>query len=429
MDARRQKLIPKNPTGSKIHPHSPPYTDRYDYDTISVLGRLFGRLRQLSDFSQKGRRPMKLASVVTPSLIVFGALASVACGGSSSSDGQKPGPVTANAEPSCNLHTSFAGDDRCILPPGDGEGLQLHIGPPDYDNPDPEWIMQPGQEMTQCYHTYTTNEESVFYFKQQYRMRPGSHHMIIINSTDTTGPEQWGPCGASIVNAIGGTQHVVEDYPPGGKLAPEDAGLAKEIPPHSAFDVQLHFYNSTPEPTLREVWVNLLNIKKNATSADVQTNLGMLGGFAPVRVPPHGTLTTGTMCNFENSFPTQNPDEIRVVSLFGHAHTHNKRFAVYHQYADQTEDLVYDSYDGAEAPQYVYSTAVENPVADPVGKHSGATSGQLIVHRGEALRFECDIVNDLNITLNDQNEVFTAEMCNLFGSVAGLGFPCFALKQ
>jgi hypothetical protein len=378
---------------------------------------------------------MKLASFLTPSLVAVGALASIACGGSSdpvpqcqSSDPAQCGPSAAPAEASCGLHTQFAGDDRCILPPAEGEGTQLHIGPPDYDNPDAQWVMEPGQEMTQCYHIYSTNTEPVYYFKQQYRMRPGSHHMIIITSTDKTAEEKWGPCGAGIVNAIGGTQHVVEDYPPGGKVAPEDEGLAKEVQPGSAFDVQLHFYNSTDKPTLRETWVNLLNVKKNATAADVKTNLGMLGGFAPVSVPPKQSLQTGWTCNFENSFPTENPDEIRVVSLFGHAHTHNKRFAVYHQLADQTSELVYDSYDGAEAPQYVYSSAVENPVADPVGKHSGATSGELIVKRGESLRFECDIVNDLNITLNNQNEVFTAEMCNLFGSVAGLGFPCFKLN-
>lgn len=371
---------------------------------------------------------MKLASVVTPSLIAFGALASIACGASSEPP-QSGKPVEATpAEASCGLHTQFAGDDRCILPPAEGEGTQLHIGPPDYDNPEDQWIMQPSEETTQCYHIYSTNTEPVYYFKQQYRMRPGSHHMIIITSTDKTAEEKWGPCGAGIVNAIGGTQHVVEDYPPGGKVAPEDEGLAKEVQPGSAFDVQLHFYNTSNQPTLREVWVNLLNVKKNATAADVQTNLGMLGGFAPVSVPPKQSLQTSWTCNFENSFPTENPDEIRVVSLFGHAHTHNKRFAVYHQFADQTSELVYDSYDGAEAPQYVYSSAVENPAPDPVGKISGGTSGQLIVRRGESLKFECDIVNDLNITLNNQNEVFTAEMCNLFGSVAGLGFPCFKLN-
>jgi hypothetical protein len=363
---------------------------------------------------------MKLASLFVSSLTILAPLGSVACG-SSVEDGKTTSTAQGNSNP-CGIHTSFAGDELCIPAPAENVGMQMHVGPPSYDNPDSEWIMQPGEEKTQCYHMYSPNTEDIFYFKQQYRMRTGSHHMIIMTSSDTTSPEGWGPCKAALTSAIGGTQRIVEDYPPGGKVAPEDEGLAKQVAAHTPFDVQLHFYNSSTKPTLREVWVNLLYVDK----ASVKTNLGMLGGFAPVQVPPHTSATAGGVCNSADAFPA---NDIRVVSLFGHAHTHNKRFAVYHQFADGTPDeLVYDSYEGAEAPQYVYSTAVENPAMDPEGKQTGATSGDLVLHAGEALKFQCDIVNDLNITLTGQNEVFTAEMCNLFGSVAGLGFPCFKLN-
>jgi hypothetical protein len=362
---------------------------------------------------------MKLAPVLVSSMTFVGALASLAC--SSPAETGKTGTPAGETASSCGLTTSFPGDDRCIPAPDKNVGLQLHIGPADYDNPGSEWVMQPGQEKTECYHINSPNTDDRYYFKQQYRMRPGSHHMIIMESSDATKPEGWGPCGAAITSSIGGTQHVVEDYPPGGQIAPEDVGLGKEVKPNAPFDVQLHFYNSTSELQLREVWVNLLYVD----NASVKTNLGMLGGFAPVSVPPHQSLTTGGTCDVANAFPNK---DIRVVSLFGHAHTHNKRFAVYYQHADQTSDLVYDSYDGAEAPQYVYSSVVKNPLPDPAGQHSGGMSGDLILHEGESLKFECDIVNDLNITLTGQNEVFTAEMCNLFGSVAGLGFPCFKIN-
>lgn len=364
---------------------------------------------------------MKLAPVLASSMTMAFALASSACS-SPTEDGKAAGSATASNV--CNLHTSFAGDENCILPPAKEDGVQLHIGPKDYDNPEDVWVMQPGEEVTNCYHIYSPNTETVSYFKQQYRMRPGSHHMIIMNSSDTTAPEQWGPCGASIVQAIGGTQHIVEDYPPGGKVAPEDEGLSRDVAPGAPFDVQLHFYNSTSKPTLREVWVNLLQVELKP--GQTKSPMGMLGGFARVNVPPHQSAQTSNVCNSADAFPA---NDIRVVSLFGHAHTHNKRFAVYHQYPDnRTPELVYDSYDGAEAPQYIYSSVIENPVPDPVAKTSGAISGDLMLHAGESLKFECDIVNDLNITLTGQNEVFTAEMCNLFGSVAGLGFPCFKLN-
>lgn len=363
---------------------------------------------------------MKLAPALVSTLTVFTAFASVAC--SSPAETGKTGSGSQGQENPCGLHTSFAGDELCIPAPAEDVGMQIHVGPESYDNPDSAWIMQPGEEKTECYHTYSPNTDDRYYFKQQYRMRTGSHHMIIMTSSDTTSPEGWGPCKAQLTSAIGGTQRIVEDYPPGGKVAPEDVGLGKEVAPHTPFDIQLHFYNTSSKPTLREVWVNLLYVPKES----VTTNLGMLGGFAPVNVPPHSSATTGGTCDASQAFP---PNDIRVVSLFGHAHTHNKRFAVYHQYSDgRPDELVYDSYDGAEAPQYIFSSVVDNPVADPVGKHSGAISGDLVLHQGESLKFQCDIVNDLNITLTGQNEVFTAEMCNLFGSVAGLGFPCFKLN-
>lgn len=323
----------------------------------------------------------------------------------------------------CGLETAFAGDDHCILPPAENEGFQMHIGPADYDNPEDVWIMQPGSEVTQCYVLNTPNTESINYFKQQYRMRPGSHHMII-SQADGTATPGWGNCETSIVNAIGGTQHPIEDFPPGGQVAPEDVGLARQLAPNTQLSFQLHFFNATDKPTLREVWVNFL-YEPNPTQA-----WGMLGGFAPVNVPPHTSTTTGSTCTYDNVkslIPAGQTSE-RVVSLFGHVHAHNDRFVVYHDKADGSSEVVYDMYDWSEAPTYVYNTVIQNPVPDGATLTSGASSGLLTVGPGEQLRFECDINNDLDITLTPSNEVFTGEMCNLFGSVAGLGFPCFQLN-
>lgn len=360
------------------------------------------------------------------------ALAAAACSSPSAQPaahhpGKKPPQADTVADsggPSgnpCGLHTSFPGDDQCILAPAEEEGLQLHVGPPDYDNPDPIWVMNPGDEKTECYHMYTPNTEGKYYFKQQYRMRPGSHHMIITSSNDTTSPEGWGPCQSSIVSSIGGTQHITEDLPPGGIVPPEDEGLGRGLDPHSPIDLQLHFYNATMAPTLREVWVNLFYKDKS----EVTTNLGMLGGFAPVSVPPHTQTTVGGSCDISQAIPAL--DTERVVTLFGHAHSHNTRFVVFWDHSDGSEETVYDNYDWAEAPTYTYNTVVKNPTSDPVARTTGGHSGMLVMQQGDKLRFSCDINNTSDNTLVGTNEVFNGEMCNLFGTVAGLGFPCFKL--
>jgi hypothetical protein len=136
--------------------------------------------------------------------------------------------------------------------------------------------------------------------------------------------------------------------------------------------------------------------------------------------------TVGNVCKAEQAIATM---PARIVTLFGHAHSHNTRFAVYYDKADGTSETVYDNYDWAEAPTFTYNTVVQNPVADPVARKTGGKSGILALSAGEQLRFSCDINNTTDNTLVGTNEVFNGEMCNLFGSVAGLGFPCFKLPS
>jgi hypothetical protein len=379
------------------------------------------------------------SSLSVVSLLV--SLGAIACG----SDATGPGaPDKNNEDPEdpdkvvvkpegCGLSTMWEGDSQCLVPPDPEKGMQLHMGPQDYDDPDeinalgpdgkPIWLMMPGDERTQNYHLYSPNEVPIYYFEQHYRMRPGSHHMIITISDDKEKPEGFTNGFGNIINAIGGTQHISEDVPPNGVVAEEDQGLARMIEPHQAFDVQLHFYNVTENVRLREAWVNLMFKPKD----EVVDNLGMLGGFTRMNVAPHTTATVGGNCDAENFIPTA--ESVRVVILFGHAHTHNTRFAVYHDKTSGEQELVYDSYDGAEAPTYMYNTQVQNPVPDAANRKSGSKSGMLTLAPGERLRYVCDINNDTDYTFHGANEVQTDEMCNLFGSVQGLGFPCFKLNR
>jgi hypothetical protein len=372
---------------------------------------------------------MKDSSVKWSILCSLAAAFAIGCGGNTNEKANQGVTAATDAGPksACDsLHTQFAGDDKCIPAPDPEVGMQLHVGPTDYDNPDEAWIVEPGHETVECYHMKTPNTEDRLYFAQQYRMRPGSHHMILQTSTATDQPEGWAPCGSSIISAIGGTQHTVEDYPPGLKIADEDKGLGKSVAAQQPLDIQLHFFNATDKPTLREVWVNFIY----KDPSEVTAHVGMMGAFAPVNVLPHTTAVTGGTCNASDAIGSPTPDGVRIVSLFGHAHWHNQRFVVYRDKAGSTtEDVVYDSYDGAEAPSYSFNSLVTNPVPNPASRLSGAVSGDLVLAPTDKLRFECDITNDLNTTLTSTNEAFTGEMCILFGTMVGAGFPCFKLGQ
>ena len=78
-------------------------------------------------------------------------------------------------------YSGFDGDDRCILPPDPEDGIQLHVGPTDYTDQAQidEFTLQPGEERTECYYLNNPSAQAINFFKQAYRMRRGSHHLIM----------------------------------------------------------------------------------------------------------------------------------------------------------------------------------------------------------------------------------------------------------
>ena len=75
----------------------------------------------------------------------------------------------------------YKGDQDCILPPPAGQGFQLHYGPADYDDPNElsKYVINPGQEDNIFVPETTPNTTQIYYYKRQYRLRPGSHHLIV----------------------------------------------------------------------------------------------------------------------------------------------------------------------------------------------------------------------------------------------------------
>ncbi len=122
--------------------------------------------------------------------------------------------------------------------------------------------------------------------------------------------------------------------------------------------------------------------------------------------------------------------ETYVNVLTGHAHQRMKRFSVWHDKADGSAELVYETFDWLEPGNALYRDGVENPLLPvPEGHSWGARSGYLKVGPGEALSFECEFQNDLAETVG-MGETSKDEMCNVFGnyfpSVGGM-WNCFGI--
>ena len=65
-----------------------------------------------------------------------------------------------SARGKCDLDTGFPDDNACLSPPDPGEGMQIHIGPTDYDDPirSMPFVMHPGDESSECVASSATAE-------------------------------------------------------------------------------------------------------------------------------------------------------------------------------------------------------------------------------------------------------------------------------
>ena len=62
------------------------------------------------------------------------------------------------------------------------------------------------------------------------------------------------------------------------------------------------------------------------------------------------------------------------------------------------------------------SSLIKNPAPDPVKRTPGGVSGILNFEVGDIMEWECEVDNTSDNVLTFRNEVYTGEMCNVFGS-------------
>jgi hypothetical protein len=317
----------------------------------------------------------------------------------------------------CNLQSGWPGDEYCLLPPAPGEGIQIHIGPDDYDDPAEimKYVLAAGGEFNNSVigHIDLTGER--FYDRITVHMRPGSHHWIssIVQGKPAEQFYDGTDCGGAMrIGGIGGGQNLIYDNPPGGVPAPENEGLGSAIQGDSSLCMNLHAYNFSEAEQLREMWINLTFVDEADVTQRTQ-GIGVVGGLGMAVAP--GTNQTLT---YEETF--QMPG--RIIQLFGHRHAWTPRFAVW-----LNDALIYDSWDWQESVTFNYDTLTENPPINTAGMTDGAISGPVEVQTGDVLKFSCFIENDSDQTLRFSNELYGGEMCNMWGKAVGTGLSATRL--
>jgi hypothetical protein len=320
--------------------------------------------------------------------------------------GVPPPPVVPPME-GCGLHTQWAGDEYCIKPPPPDKGFQVHIGPSNYDSPEAQYLLSPGQETNMNFPAVSGNDQQVLYYWRQYRMRPGSHHLIV-NANDGSGTSM------GVGRRLGGAQNLARDNPEHGVAAPENQDIGIPLNAQTPLSVNLHYINTGDKPILQEAWVNFW-YKDPSEVKEQAKELYSMGGLAMAIQPGQHTTLGRYSCAVNTAG--------RVLSLYGHRHANTVRFSAWRT-RNGKSDLVYEDYDWHDPLVVEYNSITQNNAPDPAAQKGGATTGILDLLPGDTMDWECEVLNQTNGVLRFTNEVFNGEMCILIGDAIGPSISC-----
>jgi hypothetical protein len=303
----------------------------------------------------------------------------------------------------------------CLPVPTPDKGFQLHYGPiPHADaTAASPYVLQPNDEAVDCYYEKTPNTTDKYVSGYQIYMRPGSHHLNIdINAVAQ--PDGFHTCQANdnSPGLLGGsTTPVPEDNLV--ESAPENKGLAVNLPANSQAVLNFHVINATQKPILREAWLNYFYVDP-AQVTGLRGNLFLVGGLG-YRIDP------GTQKTYQYACSPDRP--VRILSITAHMHVHATRMSVWHVDTSAKPNLVYENFDWAGPLEVRYDTMHTNTASNRAAQIAGGTSGQLVVQPGETIQWECDVNNTSNTVLTFRNEVKTGEMCIVTGQVVPVDDP------
>lgn len=306
----------------------------------------------------------------------------------------------------CGLHTKYAGDEYCILPPPPEQGFQLHIGPSDYDNPEAEYLLAPKQEVTSDFAAVSGNDKQVYFYYRQFRMRPGAHHNIV---TTTDGG------GFDVGRRIGTSNLLAEDSPKGGIIAPENEKVGIPLAPKSNINVSLHSINTTDKPQLREIWVNFW-YRDAAEVTEPVEEMFQTGSVTFAVQPGEDTVLGPFRCTLDGTG--------RMLWMYGHRHANNVRFSTWRVRGGK-RDLIYQGYHWEEPMVLEFSSTVKNPEPDTAPGVEGGWSGVLDLQTGDELEWECHVINGTDGVLRFTNNTYTGEMCIVDAELVGTNCPAF----
>jgi hypothetical protein len=240
--------------------------------------------------------------------------------------------------------------------------------------------LEPGREVTRCYHVNLGNEEVLEVARFETNQRPGQHHFNIFMS-DLEREDGWGRCPDSIELFVG-ARPIVDGSAGAVSYAFPD-GMAFPLPKSTLLILQLHSINTTPEPLEQQF---VMNLHTRETPASTHVDIFGFTTFE-IELPPKQTTTIRKDC------PIYDP--IGLLSVTSHFHARGDL---------ATAEIVTD---GASSGIFYRNERWDDPEVmffeDPMR-----------VGNGDVFRFECTYTNDDDFTVR-YGPSADDEMCFVFG--------------
>jgi hypothetical protein len=317
----------------------------------------------------------------------------------------------------CNIESGYAGDEACIMPPPKDMGMQFHYGPRDYTKAEMDkWLIRPGEEVTDCILIDTPNETDIYFAEYHARMRPGSHHMLLYVIDGADLPDSDEPqlnCreGLNQRNLFGAQEPYTDVKRPSD--AQENDGLAVQLKAKQQGIMQLHFYNTTKDQVmLKEAWANLIYADP-ATVTQLGDPIFFIGG-----VGANVQLNQTEIFKGRADVPSTATPDFRLVIGTGHFHAHTSRFTAW-TVIDGVRELLMEDYDFKDPALIRFDSTTKNTMPEPDSVRAGGRNGPVYLKPGDAIEWECEVTNnDKPAGLQFGNQVYDAEMCNMFGMYA-----------
>jgi hypothetical protein len=330
--------------------------------------------------------------------------------------------LTVNGYPdlrgTCGIKSGYAGDETCLPAPPPDQGMQIHIGPKNYEDTADvaKYLMHPGEESSECWTFHTPNTKDIWYQTYEMSGRGGTHHVIATMYKTEMADGGFSVCAdpgtGTNGNIIDNLPGASKAYMPRGSVAPENADLGRKIGPNVPSQADMHYYNFTDKDILREIWMNIYFVDQAQVKRQAD-QIRAMGGISWSALP----IAPGTDMTYPYECAVSGDGQI--LSLLGHYHAHGKHFtASIRRAGGSMVEKVFEMYDFMDPAQFEYNSVSKNPVFSPTA--AGAVSGTLDVKNGDVLMWDCHILNDSDVGLTYTNEVRTGEMCNLWGSSVGI---------